>query len=115
MFFSNSFDCTPRLFFFQKRKVSLSRNKPLHILPKAPLKSLTAMSKGGEQNVEEDFTLNHRTSTISQKESDQSGDGTGVKDTPSSSLTPKTFWRDKKFWIQIALLGIIQLYVFSLI
>ena len=57
----------------------------------------------------------------SQKESGQNGDGTGVKDIPSSSQKESdqsgdgTFWRDKKFWIQMAILVTIQLYVFSYI
>ena len=47
-------------------------------------------------------------------ESDQSRDVTGVNNTPPSSLTQNIFWRDQKFWIQIAILGTIQLYVFYL-
>ena len=93
------------------------------------------MSKGGEQNVEAGCTKDHNTSTPSlkesdqsgdytgvsdtllslQKESDQSGSGAGVNDTTSLSLTHNSFWRNQTFWILIAILGTIQLYVFSFI
>ena len=102
-------------YFCRNREVSLSSNNPSHILPQAPLNSFTEMSNGEEQNVEAGCTQDHNTSTQSLKESDESGDGTGVNDTPSSSLTLNTFWRDQKFWIQIAIFGTMQLYVFSLI
>ena len=73
------------------------------------------MSKGGEQNVEAGCTKDHNTSTPSLKESDQSGSGAGVNDTTSLSLTHNSFWRNQTFWILIAILGTIQLYVFSFI